>query len=74
MELGKDYAVIEDASGERKIEGFDNVVLALGSRSDDRIAKSLEGSVPELYVIGDACQPREVLEALYEAEEIALKV
>jgi 2,4-dienoyl-CoA reductase-like NADH-dependent reductase (Old Yellow Enzyme family)/thioredoxin reductase len=73
-ELGKGYAVVEDASGTRKIDGFDTIVLAVGSKPDDRIAKSLKGKVPELHVIGDASEPREALEAVYEAEEIALKV
>ena len=73
-ELGKDFAVVEDASGVRKIHGFDAIVLAVGSTSDDRIAKSLEGKVQELYVIGDASEPREALEAVYEGEEIAMKI
>ena len=73
-ELGECYAVVEDASGEKRIDGFDSIVLALGSTPDDRIAMSLEGKVPELYVIGDASQPREALEAVYEGEEVALKI
>ncbi len=73
-ELGKGYALVEDASGTRKIGGFDTIVLAVGSKPDDRIAKSLEGKVSELYVIGDASEPREALEAVYEGEEIAMKV
>jgi 2,4-dienoyl-CoA reductase-like NADH-dependent reductase (Old Yellow Enzyme family)/thioredoxin reductase len=73
-ELGKGYALVEDGSGSRKIGGFDTIVLALGSISDNRIAARLEGKVPELYVIGDALQPREALEAVYEGEEIAIKI
>ena len=73
-ELGKGYAMVEDASGVRKIDGFDLIVLAVGSIPDDRIAKSLEGKVPQLYVIGDASQPREALEAVYEGEEVAIKI
>jgi thioredoxin reductase len=73
-ELGKGYALVEDASGMRKIGGFDTIVLAVGSKPDDRIAKSLDGKIPELYVIGDASEPREALEAVYEGEEIAMKV
>jgi NADPH-dependent 2,4-dienoyl-CoA reductase/sulfur reductase-like enzyme len=73
-ELGKGYALVEDASGMRKIDGFDTIVLAVGSRANDRIAKTLEGKVLELYVIGDASEPREALEAVYEGEEIALKL
>ncbi len=73
-ELGKGYALVEDASGRRKIEGFETIVLAVGSKSNDRVAKDLEGKVPALYVIGDASEPREALEAVYEGEEIAIKI
>ena len=73
-ELGKGYALVEDTSGTRKIEGFDTIVLAVGSKSDDSVAKDLEGKVPALHVIGDAFGPRETLEAVYEAEEVALKI
>jgi NADPH-dependent 2,4-dienoyl-CoA reductase/sulfur reductase-like enzyme len=73
-QLGRGYAVVEDSSGTRQIKGFDNIVLALGATPDDRIAKSLAGKIRQLYVIGDAVKPREVLEAVYEGEEIALKI
>ena len=73
-ELGKGYVLVEDTSGTRKIEGFDTIVLAVGSKSDDSVAKDLEGKVPVLHVIGDASKPREALEAVYEAEEVALKI
>jgi 2,4-dienoyl-CoA reductase-like NADH-dependent reductase (Old Yellow Enzyme family)/NADPH-dependent 2,4-dienoyl-CoA reductase/sulfur reductase-like enzyme len=65
---------VEDPQGTRKLEGFDSIVLALGSTPDDEIVKSLGGKVPEVYVIGDASKPREVMEALVEGEEIALKI
>jgi 2,4-dienoyl-CoA reductase-like NADH-dependent reductase (Old Yellow Enzyme family)/thioredoxin reductase len=73
--LGKGYAMIEDASGERKLDDFDNIILALGSeRPNDAIYKKLEGKVSELHVIGDARQPREIVDAAYEGEEIAIKL
>ena len=72
--LGKGYALVEDSSGTRKIDGFDTIVLAVGSKPDDRVVKSLKGKVAELHVIGDASEPREALEAVYEGEEIALKI
>ncbi len=74
-ELGKGYVMIEDASGVRKLDDFDTIVLALGSeRPNDTIYKNLEGKVSELYVIGDARQPREIVDAVYEGEEIAIKL
>ena len=72
--LGKGWALVEDASGTRKLEGFDTIVLAVGSKPDDRLAKDLEGKVGELYVIGDASKPGEILQAVYDAEDAAIKI
>ena len=49
-------------------------VLSFGSTSDDRMYKELKGKVAELHVLGDAVQPREIVDAVYEAEEIAIKL
>jgi 2,4-dienoyl-CoA reductase-like NADH-dependent reductase (Old Yellow Enzyme family)/thioredoxin reductase len=74
-ELGQGYVMIEDASGVRKLDDFDTIVLALGSeRPNDTIYKRLEGKVSELYVIGDARQPREIIDAVYEGHEIGIKL
>lgn len=74
-ELGRGYVMIEDASGLIKLNDFDTIVLALGSeRPNDKIYKSLKGKVSELYVIGDARQPRQIIDAVYEGQEIAAKL
>jgi 2,4-dienoyl-CoA reductase-like NADH-dependent reductase (Old Yellow Enzyme family)/thioredoxin reductase len=65
---------VEDPQGTKKLEGFDSVVIALGSIPNDELVESLKGKVPEVYVVGDASKPREVMEALVEGEEIALKI
>jgi 2,4-dienoyl-CoA reductase-like NADH-dependent reductase (Old Yellow Enzyme family)/thioredoxin reductase len=70
----KDGVWVEDSRGTRKLEGFDSMVLALGSTPNDELLASLKGKIPEVYVVGDAAKPREVMEALLEAEEIALKI
>jgi NADPH-dependent 2,4-dienoyl-CoA reductase/sulfur reductase-like enzyme len=74
LELGKGYAMVEDASGVRRLNGFDTIVLALGSTPNDSIYKGLEGKMSELYLIGDAVEPREIVDAVYEAEAIAVKI
>jgi 2,4-dienoyl-CoA reductase (NADPH2) len=43
----------------------DSIVIATGSKSENALA-SLKNLVPELYVIGDANQPRNALEAVRE--------
>jgi 2,4-dienoyl-CoA reductase-like NADH-dependent reductase (Old Yellow Enzyme family)/thioredoxin reductase len=72
--LGKGWALVEDAAGTRTLEGFDTIVLAVGSKPDDRLARDLADKVPELYVIGDASKPGEILQAVYDAEESAIKI
>jgi hypothetical protein len=46
----------------------------LGFVPNDGLVESLKKKVPAVYVVGDASKPREVMEALIEAEEVALKI
>jgi len=65
---------VEDPKGTRKLGGFDSVVAAIGAKPDNELNQSLKGKMAEIFVVGDAAQPREVLEALLEAEETAMKI
>jgi 2,4-dienoyl-CoA reductase-like NADH-dependent reductase (Old Yellow Enzyme family)/thioredoxin reductase len=65
---------VEDSQGTKKLEGFNNIVMALGSIPNDELVGSIKDKVLEFHVIGDASKPREVMEAVFEGEEIALKI
>ena len=65
---------VEDSQGTRKLEGFDSMIISLGSIPNDELIESLKRKIQEVYVVGDALKPREVMEALLEAEEVALKI
>jgi 2,4-dienoyl-CoA reductase-like NADH-dependent reductase (Old Yellow Enzyme family)/thioredoxin reductase len=65
---------VEDPQGTRKLEGFDSIVIALGSIPNNELVESLKAKVTEVYVVGDASKPREVMEAVLEGEEVALKI
>jgi 2,4-dienoyl-CoA reductase-like NADH-dependent reductase (Old Yellow Enzyme family)/thioredoxin reductase len=65
---------VEDTQGIKKLEGFDNIVMALGSTPNNKLVDSIKDKVSEFHVIGDASKPREVMEALFEGEETALKI
>jgi 2,4-dienoyl-CoA reductase-like NADH-dependent reductase (Old Yellow Enzyme family)/NADPH-dependent 2,4-dienoyl-CoA reductase/sulfur reductase-like enzyme len=65
---------VEDSQGTKRLAGFDSIVIALGSIPNDELVESLKGKVPEVYVVGDASKPREVMEAVLEGEEVALKI
>jgi len=50
---------------------MDTVVLALGAKPLDELSQRIIGKVAEVYVIGDAKEPRKALQAIAEGAEIA---
>ena len=56
------------------VDGFDTIVLAIGTRSVNTLEATLSGKVPELYVIGDALQARQALQAVEEGAGTALAI
>ena len=56
---------------QRRIEGVDTVVLAMGSRSTDALYRALKGKVPVLHAIGDCVAPRGVHQAILEGTRVA---
>ena len=69
-----DGVVVEKEGRRETISGIDTVILAMGVRPVNRLAKQLKGKVAEVYVIGDASQPRMVVDAISEGAEIARKI
>jgi 2,4-dienoyl-CoA reductase-like NADH-dependent reductase (Old Yellow Enzyme family)/thioredoxin reductase len=59
---------------EETIPGIDQIIIAMGAKSDNDLAKQLEGKVSELYIVGDAREPRTAYEAIHEGFEIARKL
>ena len=59
------------SGAERRIEGVDTVVLAMGSRSTDHLYRALKGKVPEIHAVGDCVAPRGVHHALLEGTRAA---
>ncbi len=69
-----DQGVEIEKNGESRLLPADSIVLAMGSKSESRLAKELKDKVPELYTIGDAKEPRNALEAILEGFAAGLKV
>lgn len=59
---------------ERRLEGVDTVVLAMGSRSTDALYRALKGQVPELHAIGDCVAPRGVHHAILEGTRVGVRL
>ncbi|MFC1913831.1 FAD-dependent oxidoreductase [Chloroflexota bacterium] len=54
----------------------DSVVLAVGYRSEKKLAEQLRGVIPEmmLHMVGDCVKPRSALEAVNEGAEIGRQI
>jgi hypothetical protein len=58
-------------NGEGKtLRGMDTVVLALGAVPVEELSAKIKDKVAEVYVIGDARQPRKALQAMADAAEV----
>ena len=69
-----DKAVIFSMGGEIYTLPADTVILAVGMQSDNKLAKELEGVVPELYTVGDCVRPRDAAEVAYQAARVAAQI
>lgn len=69
VEIADDYIVVEKEGRMQTIEA-DTVIIAVGYKPKNELYSKLNGKVPELYMIGDAKEPRKCLEAVYEGAKI----
>ena len=69
---GVSYTLADGTEG--RLEGFDNVVLAMGYRNNDTISEEIKKIVAETYVIGDAMKARKALDATAEGLNAALEI
>lgn len=70
---GVDYALADDTEG--SLRGFDNVVLAMGSRANGVLKETAEKVAGQVLVIGEAAKaPGNAVVAVNDAFEAALQV
>ncbi|HHT9136456.1 MAG TPA: oxidoreductase [Candidatus Wunengus sp. YC60] len=74
-EIGHDYIVVSRRrEADQKLEGFDNIVIPTLHQTNDALAESIKGFVPEVYTVGDAVEGRTALEAIADGAEIGMKL
>lgn len=73
-EITDDGVVVEKEGKKETISGIDTVVLAMGAKPVNELVEQLKGKVAEVYTIGDASEPRMVVDAISEGAEIARKI
>jgi len=70
----EDGVVIIKDGREEVIRGIDYIILAMGAKSVDSLSSMIKDKVAEVYVIGDAKEPRRALEAIAEGANIGRKI
>ncbi len=74
MEFVEGGVVAASPKGSSRIDGFDTVVLAMGTKSEKGLKDRLEGKIRELFVIGDSVEPRKAMDAIEEGARVALSI
>jgi len=73
-EILDDGVVCRHNGKEEAIRGAEYVILAMGARPLDPLSDAIRDKVAEVHVIGDAREPRRVLEATAAAAEVARRI
>jgi pyruvate/2-oxoglutarate dehydrogenase complex dihydrolipoamide dehydrogenase (E3) component len=66
--------VVADRQRNRAEIAADTVVLALGVRPRSETVQALAGLVPEVYVIGDCQQARNLMAAIHDGFNVAAEI
>ncbi len=73
-EIMREGIVVATEKGNEIWQGYDAIILALGSKSRNELTSEVQGKVREVYVIGDAFKPRQALDAILDGNLIGRKI
>ncbi|SFD14141.1 FAD-dependent oxidoreductase [Clostridium uliginosum] len=73
-EIKEKSIVVADNKHKKSEVDAENVVLAVGYASDTKLYDKLRDKVPELYLIGDARKAANILNAVWDAYEVARNI
>lgn len=74
QEITEEGVVVMDRNWNKELIRADHVVIAMGGKSDRSLADQLEGTIEELYLVGDAKAPRKVYDAIAEGAHVAHRI
>jgi len=70
----QDGLEIESETGGPDLLPADSIVIAAGSKPQDKLVNKIGVLVPEVYTVGDAKEPRNALEAIREGFLVGLEI
>jgi 2-enoate reductase len=71
LEITDDAVLLMRGSSEKESLRADTVVLSLGLSPDKKLYDALVGKIPNLYLIGDSREARNIMGAIWDAYEVA---
>lgn len=74
QEITDQGVIITTRQGESQTVEGDTVVLAAGSLPDTELYEALKGKIPELHLVGDCVEPRNIMSAVADGYFAALKI
>lgn len=74
VEINQDGVTTANGPWKKRIVGADQIILAVGSKPDQRIGDLLRQSGFKPHLIGDCVTSRDALEAIYEGASLGLKI
>lgn len=72
--LTADGAVCSTPKGEKVFKGYDQILVAVGTKAYNPLEAELTGKVPVVKVVGDAKQARRIVYAIHEAVAAVLEL
>lgn len=60
--------------GKKETIEVDTIVLAAGARPNNDLYQQIKDSAPEMYLVGDAREPRSIIEAMAEAARVGYDI
>ncbi len=73
--IDEDGVVYEKNGWRNKILGVDTVVVAVGSTKEDLLLDDLKGKHQcKIFRVGDCAEPRDLMEAIYDAGKVAREI
>jgi len=61
-------------TGSQELDCFDQIVSSVGAEPNNELANQIREQCQNFYMVGDAQDPRDAMEAVYEGQEAAMKI
>lgn len=73
-EISARKVIIEDLQGDKKELPADTVVMAIGSKANNELFEAVKEFDSQVYLLGDAQNPSNIMDAIYNAFDLVNKI